>query len=51
VVRVPGYRHRGLVFTFGRNQIFREAVVPKRDQLGLVKIIGELLELKVADPV
>jgi hypothetical protein len=44
VVRVPGYRSRGLEFDSRRYQIFREAVGPERGPLSLVRITEELLE-------
>jgi hypothetical protein len=48
VVRVPGYRSRGLGFDFRRYQIFWEVVGLELGLLSLVRIIEELLERKVA---
>jgi hypothetical protein len=44
VLRVPGYRSRGLEFDSRRYQIFWEVVGLERDPLSLVRIIEELLE-------
>jgi hypothetical protein len=44
VVRVPGYRSRGLGIDSGRYQIFCEVVGLERGSLSLVRIIEELLE-------
>jgi hypothetical protein len=44
VVRVPGYRSRGLELDSRRYQIFREVMDLKRGPLSLVRIIEELLE-------
>jgi hypothetical protein len=46
VVRVPGYRSRGLRFDSQRYQIFGEVVGLERGPLSLVRIIEELLEWK-----
>jgi hypothetical protein len=51
VVRVPGYRFRGLGFDSRSYQIFREVVGLERGPLSLVRIIEELLERTVAAPV
>jgi hypothetical protein len=51
VVRVPGYRSRGPGFDSQRYQIFREVMSLDRVPLGLMRIIEELLERKVAVPV
>jgi hypothetical protein len=51
VVRVPGYRSRGLGFDSRRYQILWEVVSLERGPLSLVRIIEELLERKVAAPV
>jgi hypothetical protein len=44
VVRVPGYRSRGLGFDSRRYQVFCEVVGLERGSLSLVRIIEELLE-------
>jgi hypothetical protein len=46
VVRVPGYRSRGLRFDSRRYQIFCELVGLERGPLSLVSTIEELLERK-----
>jgi hypothetical protein len=46
VVRVSGYRSRGLVFDSRRCQIFWEVVGLEWGPLSLVSIIEELLEWK-----
>jgi hypothetical protein len=46
VVRVPGYRSRGLGFVFWHYQIFREVVGLERGPLSLVSTIEELPERK-----
>jgi hypothetical protein len=46
VVRVPGYRSRGLGFDSRRHQIFWEVVDLKRGPLSLLRIMQELLEWK-----
>jgi hypothetical protein len=46
VVRVPGYRFRGLGFDSRRYKIFWEVVGLERGSLSLVRIIEELLEWK-----
>jgi hypothetical protein len=51
VVRVPGYRSRGPGFNSRHYQIFCEVVGLEQGPLSLVKIIQELLEIKVAAPV
>jgi hypothetical protein len=51
VVRVPGYRSRGLGFDSRCYQIFWEVVGLERSSLSLVRITEELLERKVAAPV
>jgi hypothetical protein len=51
VVKVLGYRSRGPGFDFRRYQIFSEVVSLERGPLSLVRIIEELLERTVADPV
>jgi hypothetical protein len=44
VVRVSGYRSRGIGFDSRRYQIFSEVVGLERGPLSLVRIIEELLE-------
>jgi hypothetical protein len=51
VVKVPGYRSRGLGFDYRRYQIFWEVVGLERGSLSLVRIIEDVLERKVATPV
>ena len=51
VVRVSGYRHRGLGFDSRRYQIFWVVVGLERGPFSLVRSIEELLEKKVAAPV
>jgi hypothetical protein len=51
VVRVPGYRSRGLGFNSRRHQIFWEVVGLERGPLSLVRITGEVLGWKVVAPV
>jgi hypothetical protein len=46
VVRVPGYKSRGLGFDSLRYQIFGEVVGLERGPLSPVRIIEELLEWK-----
>jgi hypothetical protein len=46
VVRVPGYRYRGLRFQSRGYQIFREVVGLERGPFNRVSIIEELLERK-----
>jgi hypothetical protein len=46
VVRVPGYRSRGLGFDSLRYQIFREVVGLERGPLSLVRITEELRVLE-----
>jgi hypothetical protein len=46
VVRVSGYRSRGLGFDFQRYKIFWEVVGLERSPLNLVRITVELLEWK-----
>jgi hypothetical protein len=50
VVRVPGYRSRGLGFDSRSYRIFWEVVSLERGSLNLVRIIEEFLK-KVAAPV
>jgi hypothetical protein len=51
VVRVSGYRSRGLGFDSRRFQIFSVAAGLERGPLSLVRTTEELLEGKVAAPV
>jgi hypothetical protein len=46
VVRVPGYRLRGLGFDSRRYQIFSEVVDLERGPVSLMRITEELLERK-----
>jgi hypothetical protein len=46
VVKVPGYKSRGLGFDSRRHEIFWEVVGLERGPLSIVRIIEELLERK-----